>query len=95
MLSICFTITLSIFASQLNNYLKQKNMARTVNYSKRVERIKEQLDELVSELENNANAKAATKEKIKLSEIDFDNVEVVTLMQIQARISRIILEKSK
>ncbi|MBO5224937.1 MAG: hypothetical protein J6B46_00775 [Parabacteroides sp.] len=70
-------------------------MARTVNYSKRVERIKEQLDELVSELENNANAKAATKEKIKLSEIDFDNVEVVTLMQIQARISRIILEKSK
>lgn len=95
LLSICFTITLSIFASQLNNYLKQKNMARTVNYSKRVERIKEQLDELVSELENNANAKAATKEKIKLSEIDFDNVEVVTLMQIQARISRIILEKSK
>ena len=70
-------------------------MARTVNYSKRVERIKEQLDELVSELENNANAKAATKEKIKLSEIDFDNVEVVTLMQIQARISRNILEKSK
>lgn len=70
-------------------------MARTVNYSKRVERIKEQLDELVSELENNANAKAVTKEKIKLSEIDFDNVEVVTLMQIQARISRIILEKSK
>ena len=70
-------------------------MARTVTYSKRVERIKEQLDELVSELENNANAKAATKEKIKLSEIDFDNVEVVTLMQIQARISRIILEKSK
>lgn len=70
-------------------------MARTVNYSKRVERIKEQLDELVSELENNVNAKAATKEKIKLSEIDFDNVEVVTLMQIQARISRIILEKSK
>ena len=58
-------------------------MARTVNYSKRVERIKEQLDELVSELENNANAKAATKEKIKLSEIDFDNVEVVTLMQIK------------
>ena len=70
-------------------------MARTVNYSKRVERIKEQLDELVSELENNSKAKAATKEKIKLSEIDFDNVEVVTLMQIQARISRIILEKSK
>ena len=35
------------------------------------------------------------KEKLKLSQIDFENEDLVTLMQIQARISRIILERSK
>ena len=32
---------------------------------------------------------------IKLIDIDFENIDVVTLMQVQARISRLILEKSK
>ena len=41
-------------------------MARTVDYSKKAEKIKEQVDELVQEL-----------------------------MQIQARLARVILEKSK
>ena len=35
------------------------------------------------------------KHKIKLIDIDFENIDVVTLMQVQARISRLILEKSK
>lgn len=35
------------------------------------------------------------KDKIKLIDIDFENIDVVTLMQVQARISRLILEKSK
>ena len=38
---------------------------------------------------------AEKKEKLKLSQIDFENEDLVTLMQIQARISRIILERSK
>ena len=32
---------------------------------------------------------------MKLIDIDFEGVDLVTLMQVQARISRIILEKSK
>ena len=70
-------------------------MARTVNYAKKVEKIKEQLDELANELQQNTAAKTVAKEKIKLSDIDFENVELLTLIQVQARIGRIILEKSK
>lgn len=54
-------------------------MARTVNYPKRAEKIKGM----------------SKKDKIKLIDIDFENIDVVTLMQVQARISRLILEKSK
>ena len=35
------------------------------------------------------------RQKSKLIDIDFENIDVVTLMQVQARISRLILEKSK
>lgn len=70
-------------------------MARTVNFFKRAEKIKEQIDELVSELGSNKAIAEPTKGKLKLSEIDFDGEEVMTLMQVQARLSRIILEKSK
>lgn len=70
-------------------------MARTVNFFKRAEKIKEQIDELVNELGSNKAIAEPTKGKLKLSEIDFDGEEVMTLMQVQARLSRIILEKSK
>lgn len=69
-------------------------MARTVNYQKRAEKIKEMIDELVKEMGHTPRI-PVQKDKIKLSDIDFDNVDVVTLMQVQARISRLILEKSK
>lgn len=70
-------------------------MARTVNFFKRAEKIKEQIDELVNELGSNKATVEPTKGKLKLSEIDFEGEEVMTLMQVQARLSRIILEKSK
>ncbi|MBP3519546.1 MAG: hypothetical protein J6K31_14360 [Parabacteroides sp.] len=69
-------------------------MARTVNYQKRAEKIKEMIDELVKEMGHTPRI-PVQKDKIKLADIDFDNVDVVTLMQVQARISRLILEKSK
>lgn len=69
-------------------------MARTVNYQKRTEKIKEMIDELVKEMGHTPRI-PVQKDKIKLADIDFDNVDVVTLMQVQARISRLILEKSK
>ena len=69
-------------------------MARTVNYPKRAEKIKEMIDDLVKEMGHSPN-RMAKKDKIKLIDIDFENIDVVTLMQVQARISRLILEKSK
>ena len=61
-------------------------MARTVNYPKRAEKIKEM---------GHSPHRMSKKDKIKLIDIDFENIDVVTLMQVQARISRLILEKSK
>ena len=65
-------------------------MARTVNYPKRAEKIKEMIDDLVKEMGHSPH-RMSKKDKIKL----IDNIDVVTLMQVQARISRLILEKSK
>lgn len=70
-------------------------MARTVNFVKRAEKIKEQVDDLVKEMSEARTIHIPTREKIKLSEIVFEDLDVVTLMQIQARLSRVILDKSK
>ena len=70
-------------------------MARTVNYPKRAEKIKEMIDDLVNEMGHSSRSRMPRKDKVKLSDIDFENIDVVTLMQVQARISRLILEKSK
>ena len=58
------------------------------------EKIKEMIDDLVKEMGHSPNI-PIQKNKLKLVDIDFDNVDIVTLMQVQARISRLILEKSK
>lgn len=70
-------------------------MARTVNFEKRAEKIKEQVDDLVREMSEARTIHAPAKEKIKLIDLDLDSVDIVTLMQMQARISRIILDRSR
>ena len=70
-------------------------MARTVNYQNRADKIKKLIDDLVKEMATPSAPVTENKEKLKLSQIDFENEDLVTLMQIQARISRIILERSK
>lgn len=60
-------------------------MARTVNYPKRAEKIKEMIDDLVKEMGHSPH-RMSKKDKIKLIDIDFENIDVVTLMQVQARI---------
>lgn len=70
-------------------------MARTVDYSKKAEKIKEQVDELVQELRAAKSAPVVLKRSLKVADIDFESEDVNTLMQIQARLARIILEKSK
>ena len=69
-------------------------MARTVNYPKRAEKIKEMIDDLVKEMGHSPH-RMSKKDKIKLIDIDFENIDVVTLMQVQARISRLILNANK
>ena len=69
-------------------------MARTVNYTKRAEKIKEMIDDLVREM-GHSPRRSIQKSKIKLIDIDFESADLVTLMQVQARISRIILDRSK
>jgi hypothetical protein len=70
-------------------------MARTINFNKRAEKIKEAIDDLMKEMEQSASICPSKKEKIKLSNIEFEDLDLNTLIQIQARISRLILEKSK
>ena len=71
-------------------------MARKVNYSKKIEKIKAQLDELSVEIENGAkNEDVVVEQKIKISDIDFESEEVATLMKIQARLLRVIQAKLK
>lgn len=72
-------------------------MARKVNYSKKVEKIKSQIDELVIELMNNSRKEeeVVEEQKIKISDIDFENEELSTLMKIQSRLVRVIQAKIK
>lgn len=72
-----------------------KIMARTVDYSKKAEKIKEQVDELVQELMSAKSAPVVMKRSLKASDIDFEDEDIKTLQQLQARIARIILDKSK
>lgn len=70
-------------------------MARTVDYSKKAEKIKEQVDELVQELMAAKSAPVVSKRSLKVADINFENEDVNTLMQIQARLALRYLEKSK
>lgn len=58
-------------------------MARTVDYSKKAEKIKEQVDELVQELMAAKLAPVVSKRSLKVADINFENEDVNTLMQIQ------------
>ena len=70
-------------------------MARTVDYLKKAEKIKELVDELANELVTIRTAPVAAKKSLKISEIDLENEDVRTLQLLQARIARIIVEKNK
>ena len=64
-------------------------MARKVNYSKKIEKIKAQLDELVNDIENGSKKEEVViEQKIKISDIDFENEDLATLMKIQTRLVR-------
>ena len=68
-------------------------MARTVNYPKRAEKIKEMIDDSCVDVRGLTYDRDGVVDGYDYD--DFENIDVVTLMQVQARISRLILEKSK
>ena len=69
-------------------------MARKVNYSKKIEKIKAQLDELSAEIKNGSNKEeVVVEQKVKISDIDFDGEELATLIKIQSRLMRAIKAK--
>ena len=70
-------------------------MARTVDYALKGEKIKRQVDELVNELKSMKSAPVVVKGTPKISDIDFESEDIKTLQQLQVRLAKIILEKSK
>ena len=69
-------------------------MARKVNYSKKIEKIKAQMDELSAEIENGSKKEEeVVEQKVKISDIDFEGEELASLMKIQSRLTRAIKAK--
>lgn len=70
-------------------------MARKIDYALKGEKIKAQVDALVQELKNAKGTPIYIKATPKLSDIDLEKEDIQTLQQLQLRISKIIVEKSK
>lgn len=94
----CILLRIFYYYLSLRQHRKiqnNKKMARTIDYARKAEKIKEQIDELLNELESVKAASSATKKSLRISDLDLDNENIRTLQILQARIARIILEKSK
>ena len=75
-------------------------MARTTNYSKKIEKIKSRLDELgavINSIQNNSNdaENPSPAINIKALDIDLEKESTKDLMKLQTRIVRIINQRLK
>lgn len=74
-------------------------MARKVDYSKKIDKIKLQLDELCNTINNqfddSSEESTPVVQKFKISDIDFEQEDIQSLLKIQSKISRIINKKFK
>lgn len=71
-------------------------MARTIDYSRKAEKIKSQIDELLMGLmEERRLVNSQMNKKINVKDVDLDSLDMISLQQLQLRISRMILEKSR
>lgn len=72
-------------------------MARKVDYSKKIDKIKLQLDELCNTINNqfddSSEESTPVVQKFKISDIDFEHEDIQSLLKIQSKISRIINKK--
>lgn len=71
-------------------------MARTTDYKLKGEKIKDQVDELVTALlEERKNSFDENNKKVKVANVDLEGLSNLELQQLQVRVSKLLLERSK
>ena len=71
-------------------------MARTTDYKLKGEKIKDQIDELVTALlEERKNSFNESNKKIKIANVDLEELSNLELQQLQVRVSKLLLERTK
>ncbi|UVX32333.1 MAG: hypothetical protein [Bacteriophage sp.] len=71
-------------------------MARTINYELKAQKIKGQIDELVTALlEERKNSFDDNSKKVKVANVDLEGLSNIELQQLQVRVSKLLLERSK
>lgn len=71
-------------------------MARTTDYKLKGEKIKDQVDELVTALlEERKNSFDDNSKKVKVANVDLEGLSNIELQQLQVRVSKLLLERSK
>ena len=71
-------------------------MARTTDYKLKGEKIKDQIDELVTALlEERKNSLDESNKKIKIANVDLEELSNLELQQLQVRVSKLLLERTK
>ncbi len=71
-------------------------MARTINYELKAQKIKGQIDELVTALlEERKNSFDEKNKKVKVASVDIEGLSSLELQQLQVRISKILVERTK
>lgn len=69
-------------------------MARKVNYIKKIEKIKSQLDELTQDIEKEGGKEVVEEApKIKVANLDFEGEDLQSLLKIQTRLTREIKKR--
>ena len=71
-------------------------MARTTDNKLKGEKIKDQIDELVTALlEERKNSFDENNKKVKVANVDLEGLSNLELQQLQVRVSKLLLERSK
>lgn len=70
-------------------------MARTTDYKLKGEKIKDQVDELVTALLDERKNSFDENRKVKIANIDLEELNNIELQQLQVRISKILVERTK
>lgn len=70
-------------------------MARTINYELKAQKIKGQIDELVTALFEERKNSFDENRKVKVANVDLEGLSNLELQQLQVRVSKLLLERTK